>query len=243
MIRTTTPGLDKYRARWAPVSSDSEAALALEDGFSRDLNGDGVIGEPPSPIERFRYRLQQVAPSSNSREPFSAVFSGGPSADVIVAATFNALLSGSDLITGLPLQPGAIDLLDGGTESSRNNMFGPGPGRRTFMLSSITNAPLADDGDAGYVLIRNYDPLNDDLVVASDLPLTTALRPPRQEQQRPLRLRRQPHRPAGRDHDRSIPADPPSGKLTEGLWFGPATGSACRQRAACSVDQSNLAGS
>jgi len=160
----------------APVPSDSQAALVIEEGFSRDLNGDGVIGEPTSPIERLRYRLQQVAPSSNSRDPFSSVFSGGPTADVIVAATFNDLLTGSDLITGLPLQAGAIDLLDGGTESSRTNIFWPSPARRSFLLSSITNQPFADDGDAGYVLIRNYDPLNDDLVLASDLPLTTAVR-------------------------------------------------------------------
>ena len=159
--------------RWNPtggtpiVSPSSDDALALEDAFAIDANGDGVIGEPLSPIERLRSRILAADPNANARDPFSAVVSGTPRADALTAPdSRKVLLTGFDLITGVALPAGAIDQLDLGI--SKNDA--------TVLLASTTGQPFADDGDNGYTLIRNYDDSDDDLLISADLKLTTAIR-------------------------------------------------------------------
>ena len=159
--------------RWNPtggtpiVSPSSDDALALEDSFAIDANGDGVIGEPLSPIERLRSRILAADPNANARDPFSAVVSGTPRADALTAPdSRKVLLTGFDLITGVALPAGAIDQLDLGI--SKNDA--------TVLLASTTGQPFADDGDNGYTLIRNYDDSDDDLLISADLKLTTAIR-------------------------------------------------------------------
>ncbi len=158
--------------RWNPtggtpiVSPSSDDAIALEDSFAVDANGDGVIGEPLSPIERLRSRILAADPNANARDPFSAVVSGGAFADSLIApAGDNVLISGYDPVTGIALPAGAIDNLDAGLATSLC----------TVLIASTTDQPFADDGDSGYTLVRNLDTTRDDLVLPAS-GFTTAAR-------------------------------------------------------------------
>jgi peptidylprolyl isomerase len=159
--------------RWNPsggttiVSRDSQDASTLEEAFGLDANDDGAIGEPLSPIERLRGRILAAEPNANARDPFTAVVSGSPVADVLSAPdSRKVLLTGYDLVTGVALPAGAIDQLDLGI--NKNDV--------TVLLTSPTGQPFAADGDSGYTLIRNYDDSDDDLVIGTDLKLTSAIR-------------------------------------------------------------------
>lgn len=162
-----------FDSRWnvlsgtSPVEAGSEAVIGYESRFNRDLNDDSVIGEPSSPLNALRYRINAAKPFANAKDPFTTFLTGSDGSDSILSPdTGNAFLSGSDLLTGQPLKAGLVDVLDGGN----------GTGNNTFLLTHHTNKPFAEDGDAGYVLVKNYDPLKDDLVLASFTPMTGEVR-------------------------------------------------------------------
>ena len=162
-----------FDARWnalsgtLPVTTGSEAAITYESQFARDLNGDGIIGEPSSRLSALRYQIYSTMPSANAKDPFSSYLTGSDGPDLIASPdSGNNLLSGSDPMTGQPLASGSVDVLDGGLSA----------GRDTFFLSSFGGRPFAEDGDAGFVLVKNYDSQKDDLVIATDKNLTMAIR-------------------------------------------------------------------
>jgi len=161
-----------FDTAWNPAGGtgisggSSPAGFALESAFSFDANGDGSIGEPISPVEQLRGRILAASPNANALDPFSAVVSGGPAADRLLApAGSNILISGHDLITGLALPAAAVDMLDCGNLSDRC----------TVLIASTTDQPFADDGDSGYTLVRNLDTTRDDLILPAS-GFTTAAR-------------------------------------------------------------------
>jgi hypothetical protein len=159
--------------RWNPaggtpiVAAGSDDAIKIEDSYGRDANGDGFIGEPLSPITNLRNRILAANPLANARDPFSSILSGSPAADIVTAPESpKVLITGFDLLSGLALPAGAIDQLDLGISRSDT----------TVLLASTTGQPFASDGDSGYTLIRNFDDSDDDLVISSDIRLSSAIR-------------------------------------------------------------------
>lgn len=161
-----------YDSNWVfvngkpPIDANSAEALKLEASFNIDLNGDRTVGEPLSAVELFRSLVINRSPSANARSPFSSIASGSEGADILIApSTGNVLLSGFDLVTGLGLKAGSIDVLDGGS----------GQAAVTYGLSSPVQ-PFAEDGDNGYILVRNFRASTADLVISDSISLSTAVR-------------------------------------------------------------------
>jgi ELWxxDGT repeat protein len=161
-------------AMWTPIAGhaiveeSSVDGLTLETTFACDANRDGFIGEPISPIEQLRTRILNAEPNANARDPFSNIVSGGHEADLLLApAGDNILITGQDLLTGLALPGGSVDLLDCGSATTHC----------TVVVGNPIDSPY-DSGDSSYTLIRHFNPNDDDLVFESGfgLSLTAARR-------------------------------------------------------------------